>query len=88
MLIDYHLNDGTGDSVVWSIRRVIPTVRIIMMSADATGVAREAAHRVGTDAYIDKLSPFSRFLDIVRQVVKGGSPSWDAQQLGDLIRRT
>lgn len=74
VLLDYHLSDGTGDCAASLIRQIAPAIRIIMMSADVTGVARAAAHRVGADAYIDKCGSVSRFPELVRRVVNAGPP--------------
>lgn len=66
-LIDLHLPDGSGFSVIEALRRRRPEVTVAVLTADATASARENADQLGAVRFLTK--PFA--IDDLLRVVDG-----------------
>lgn len=58
VFLDNHLPDGFGVNFIEEIRRLYPTVKIIMITAHDTLADRNKAYKNGVDQFIGK--PFTR----------------------------
>jgi DNA-binding response OmpR family regulator len=58
VFLDNHLPDGFGISFIQEIRKLNPSVKIVMITAYDTSTDKDAAYQEGVDYFIGK--PFSR----------------------------
>ena len=73
VVMDYHLDDGTGHDAALAMRDVFPNVRFVFLSRDDSDDARLAAVEAGASAYLHKSSPASEVIASIRVVAQGGS---------------
>ena len=66
IFLDNHLPDGFGISFIEEIRKLHPSVKIVMITAYDTSQDRETAYREGVDCFIGK--PFTR--DIIFETLE------------------
>ncbi len=66
IFIDNHLPDGLGINFIKEIKILIPTSKIVMITAHDTAVDRNKAFTEGADYFIGK--PFSK--DVVYQILE------------------
>jgi len=71
VVMDFHLDDGTGRDAALVIRRTFPTTRFVFLSRDGSDDARLAAVEAGASAYLLKSDPASNVLDAVRKAANG-----------------
>jgi DNA-binding NarL/FixJ family response regulator len=71
VVMDFHLDDGTGRDAALVLREKYPQTRFVFLSRDGTDVARLAAIEAGASAYLLKSGPASEVIDAVRQVSHG-----------------
>ena len=60
IFLDNHLTDGLGIDYIPHIKKILPSVKIIMLTAHDTFSDREKALEIGADKFIGK--PFTREL--------------------------
>lgn len=58
VFLDNHLPDGFGISFIEEIRKINPSVKIVMITAYDTSVDKDKAYQKGVDYFIGK--PFTR----------------------------
>ena len=58
VFLDNHLPDGFGISFIQEIKKINPSVKIVMITAYDTSVDRDKAYQEGVDYFIGK--PFTR----------------------------
>src|SRR2546429_7105726 len=68
VVMDYHLDDGTGHDAALAMRDVFPNVRFVFLSRDDSDDARLAAVEAGSSAYLHKSSAASDVIDTIRKV--------------------
>jgi len=73
VVMDFHLNDGTGHDAALAMREIFPSTRFVFLSRDGGDDARLAAIEAGASAYVLKSSPGSEVIAAIRNVAKGGS---------------
>jgi len=73
VVMDYHLDDGTGRDATLAMREAFPSARFVFLSRDDSDDARLAAVEAGASAYIHKSSPGSELIAAIRKVAQGGS---------------
>ena len=73
VVMDYHLDDGTGHDAALAMRDVFPNVRFVFLSRDDSDDARLAAVEAGASAYLHKSSPGSEVISTIRKVAEGMS---------------
>ena len=71
VVMDFHLDDGTGRDAAIVLREKFPQTRFVFLSRDGSDAARLAAIEVGASAYILKSGPASEVIDAVRKVAHG-----------------
>lgn len=65
LLVDLHLPDMSGVEVVAAVRDELSETRIVVITADATAAAREAAHRAGADGFLSKPVDVDQVLELL-----------------------
>jgi DNA-binding NarL/FixJ family response regulator len=73
VVMDFHLDDGTGRDAALAMRRLFPNVRFVFLSRDGSDDARLAAVEAGASAYLLKSVPASEVIASVRKVAQGHS---------------
>lgn len=71
VVMDFHLDDGTGRDAALVIRQTFPATRFVFLSRDGSDDARLAAVEAGASAYVLKSDPASDVLDAVRKAADG-----------------
>ena len=73
VVMDYHLDDGTGREAALAMRQVFRAARFVFLSRDDSDDARLAAVEAGASAYLHKSSPGSEVIATIRMVSQGMS---------------
>jgi two-component system, NarL family, nitrate/nitrite response regulator NarL len=73
VVMDFHLDDGTGHDAAIAMRETYPNVRFVFLSRDDSDDARLAAVEAGASAYLHKSTPASEVIRAVRDVARGAS---------------
>jgi two-component system, NarL family, nitrate/nitrite response regulator NarL len=73
VVMDFHLDDGTGRDAALAMRQRFPEVRFAFLSRDASEDAQLAAIEAGASAYLQKSSPASEVIATIRMVAQGSS---------------
>ena len=73
VVMDFHLDDGTGHDAAIVMRSKFPQARFVFLSRDGSDDARLAAVEAGASAYIHKSSPAADVIAAIRQVAAGAS---------------
>jgi two-component system nitrate/nitrite response regulator NarL len=73
VVMDFHLDDGTGHDAAIAMRESYPNVRFVFLSRDDSDDARLAAVEAGASAYLHKSTPASEVIRAVREVARGAS---------------
>lgn len=73
VVMDYHLDDGTGREATMAMRDIFASARFVFLSRDDSDDARLAAVEVGASAYLHKSSPGSEVIAAIRRVAQGES---------------
>ena len=73
VVMDFHLDDGTGRDAALAMRQRFPEVKFVFLSRDASEDAQLAAVEAGASAYLQKSSPASEVIAAIRKVAQGGS---------------
>src|SRR5256885_11666690 len=73
VVMDFHLDDGTGRDAALVIRQTFPATRFVFLSRDGSDDARLAAVEAGASAYVLKSDPASSVIEAVRNAARGVS---------------
>ena len=73
VVMDYHLDDGTGRDAALLMREVFPNVRFVFLSRDESDDAQLAAVEAGASAYLHKSAPASEVIRAIRLAARGQS---------------
>jgi DNA-binding NarL/FixJ family response regulator len=73
VVMDYHLEDGTGRDAALLMREAFPDARFVFLSRDESDETRLAAVEAGASAYLHKSNPGSEVIATIRQVARGVS---------------
>ena len=73
VIMDYHLDDGTGRDATLAMREIFPNARFVFLSRDDSDDARLAAVESGASAYLHKSNPGSEVISTIRKVAHGVS---------------
>lgn len=73
VLMDFHLDDGTGYDAASAISRLQPAAKFVFLSRDETDEAKLAAVRAGASAFLHKSRAASEVVDAVRKVARGAT---------------
>ena len=73
VVMDFHLDDGTGHDAALAMRHAFPNTRFVFLSRDGSDDARLAAVEAGASAYVLKSSPAAEVLAAIRKVADGMS---------------
>lgn len=73
VVLDFHLDDGTGRDAAVAMRLTHPGARFMFLSRDVSDGARLAAIEAGASAYLHKSAPASEVIEAVRRVAAGTS---------------
>lgn len=73
VVMDFHLDDGTGRDAALAMREVFPNVRFVFLSRDESDDAQLAAVEAGASAYLHKSAPGSEVIRAIRLVARGQS---------------
>ena len=73
VVMDFHLEDGTGRDAALVIRQTFPTTRFVFLSRDGSDDARLAAVEAGASAYLLKSDPAADVIEAVRMAANGVS---------------
>ena len=73
VVMDFHLDDGTGRDAALVIRQTFPATRFVFLSRDGSDDARLAAVEAGASAYLLKSDPAADVIDAVRKAANGVS---------------
>ncbi|MBU6217230.1 MAG: response regulator transcription factor [Acidobacteria bacterium] len=68
VVLDVHLPDGNGLDLCASIRRELPSTRVVVLTGDASSAVAEDAVAAGADALVLKHVGCDRLLDELRHV--------------------
>jgi two-component system, sensor histidine kinase len=77
LLIDVELSGLSGNAAVYKLRSRGYKGRIVTLSATATGEAREAALRAGSDHYLTKPLNVEQFVHVMQQAASAG---WNGER--------
>src|SRR5207245_5428544 len=66
VVMDFHLDDGTGRDAALVIRQTFPATRFVFLSRDGSDDARLAAVEAGASPYVPKPDPARDVPDAVR----------------------
>ena len=58
IFLDNHLPDGLGVDFIKKIKKILPSTKIVMITAHDTAIERDKAFKEGVDCFIGK--PFSK----------------------------
>ncbi len=74
VVLDWRMPEGSGAEVLARLKADDPTIRVVVLTAEKEPGEREAADRLGADAFLTK--PFSplRLLDVLERLVDGTLP--------------
>lgn len=86
VLMDFHLDDGTGRDAAFAMRQRHSGARFIFLSRDMNDAAQLAAIEVGASAYLSKSLPAADLVAAVRRVAAGESLITPAQIAATLYR--
>jgi len=73
IVLDFHLDDGTGRDAAVAMREKFPNVRFVFLSRDDSDGARLAAIESGASAYLHKSSSGAEVIAAIRKVAQGAS---------------
>jgi len=73
VVMDFHLQDGTGLDAAVAIRRIHPNARFVFLTRDESDTAWLAAVEAGASAFIHKSRAATDVIDAVRRVGNGAS---------------
>jgi two-component system, NarL family, nitrate/nitrite response regulator NarL len=73
VVMDFHLDDGTGREAAIAMRATYPDARFVFLSRDDSDDARLAAVEAGASAYLHKSTPASEVIATIREVARGVS---------------
>jgi DNA-binding NarL/FixJ family response regulator len=73
VVMDFHLDDGTGRDAAIAMRETYPSVRFVFLSRDESDDARLAAVEAGASAYLHKSTQASEVIGAIREVARGAS---------------
>lgn len=73
VVMDFHLDDGTGHDAALVLRDLYPNVRFVFLSRDESDDARLAAVEAGASAYLHKSTPAVELVSAIREVAHGRS---------------
>jgi DNA-binding NarL/FixJ family response regulator len=73
VVMDLHLQDGTGLDAAVAMRRVLPDLRFVFLTQDDSVNAWVAAVEAGAGAFIHKSHAATDVINAVRQVANGAS---------------
>jgi DNA-binding NarL/FixJ family response regulator len=73
VVMDLHLQDGTGLDAAVAMRRVLPDLRFVFLTQDDSVNAWVAAVEAGAGAFIHKSHAATEVINAVRQVANGAS---------------
>ncbi|MDZ7795316.1 MAG: response regulator transcription factor [Spirochaetia bacterium] len=71
VLMDLHLNDGDGSSVISQVRFVKPEIKILILSGFIEKITLRKARQLGIDGYILKDSDGAYIIESVREIAQG-----------------
>ena len=73
VVMDYHLDGGTGQEAAMAMRTRFPGARFVFLSRDDSDAAQLAAVEAGASAYLHKSVPGSEVIESIRKVAAGTS---------------
>ena len=73
VVMDFHLDDGTGRDAALLMRQTFPNTRFVFLSRDGSDDARLAAVEAGASAYLLKSDPAASVIEAVRNAAHGVS---------------
>jgi DNA-binding NarL/FixJ family response regulator len=73
VVMDFHLDDGTGRDAALAMREPFPNARFVFLSRDDSDDARLAAIEAGASAYLHKSNPAAEVIAAIRKVAEGAS---------------
>jgi len=73
VVMDFHLDDGTGHDAAVAMRMTYPNARFVFLSRDDSDDARLAAVEAGASAYLHKSRAAAEVVRAVREVARGAS---------------
>ena len=71
VVMDFHLDDGTGRDAAFAMRDLYPATRFVFLSRDGSDDARLSAVEAGASAYVLKSDAASEMIEAVRKVAHG-----------------
>jgi DNA-binding NarL/FixJ family response regulator len=71
LIVDFHLNDGTGADAVLTMRQLGCEARVIFLTRDDSDTAHFAAIQAGASAFLHKSTATAGLVDAVRRVAEG-----------------
>jgi DNA-binding NarL/FixJ family response regulator len=71
VVMDFHLDDGTGRDAALLMRMTFPRTRFVFLSRDGSDDARLAAVEAGASAYLLKSEPAADVIEAVRKAANG-----------------
>ena len=79
VVLDVHLPDGSGLDLCATIRRELPSTRVVVLTGDASSAVADGAVAAGADALVLKHVGCDRLLDELRHVTGRPSRSVDTR---------
>lgn len=67
IILDLHLTDGNATSIIGSIKQVLPSTRISVLTNDANAFNRRKCMEAGSDWFFDKSTEFEELVSVVQQ---------------------
>lgn len=68
LIVDFHLNDGTGADAVFAMRQLGSQPQVIFLTRDGSDAAQIAAIEAGASAFLHKSTATTQLVDAVRRV--------------------
>jgi DNA-binding NarL/FixJ family response regulator len=71
VVMDHRIGGGTGIDATRRIRAILPTTRVVMLTADTSDEVLTAAIRAGAVGYVHKHAVVAHLLDALRAALRG-----------------
>lgn len=67
VILDLNLPDGNAVKIIPMLRRMVPDMRILVLTNDASAYNREHSLEAGADWFYDKSTEFEQALELLKQ---------------------
>lgn len=73
VILDLHLPDGLGLDIIQSMKQLVPSLRVAVLTIHADHNYRRKCLERGSDWFFDKATEFDGLLEVVRQLASSNA---------------